>query len=183
MNVSQETITPIVSPLGAEELPASAHHEVLSSRVTLLADLPAKITIAAWVLDPLARSRWCLVFFTTARARAKKLIATRQVVLGPREYEALAITMADGRVTRADAHAFVATKKGDATARVPVLERLLDQEQRERWSETQRKRVITWEGGVRTVDTIGAKWTVGQFFAALSAEIAHVWIEAEEPRT
>lgn len=127
--------------------------EVLGLPVRHLADLPRPTTLTARV-----RGLDVAVHLTTSRAAAAALERAGQLHLTPLEYEALAVALADGRVTRDQAVGLLRAKLAGRVGRL-TRDRLL--------------------GLVRHPDGGGDAWTFGQLLEALGGALVGVAIEGE----
>lgn len=178
-------------------------NDVLSMHVRMLAELPLKSTvvarlIVAHIVDVEGRPTAVPIpveerlYFTTSRACFEALATECRIVCSPLEYEALALALADGRCTRADAHRELAAKRSPLGHRID-LARLLDQTpvsrrcavatvKGERGATSTRSvgaLVTELEGGVRQPSIVGYLWTWRDFLDALGAEIVKVRLEEE----
>lgn len=125
--------------------------EVLSLRVRHLAelDLPTTLTIrVAGLTGP--------AYLTTSRARAAELEHSGACFLTPTEYELLAVALADGRTTRAEALEHLRAKHG-ALGHSLTREALL--------------------GPVARPDGGGDRWTFRDLLEALGAQLVAVELD------
>lgn len=133
--------------------------EVRGFALRLLAELPAPATLVCEVVS-VGR-----VHLTTSRAEAQRLIEAGEVVLTPREYEALAVALADGAVGCEEALERVGRKCVDPLMRVT------------RASLLGHVRAPDYGGG--WMDPGAVDWTVGDLLDALGAELVTVHVEGQ----
>lgn len=167
--------------------PEVAHPELLGLQVRHLAELPLPTTVTLDVADV------GTVRCTTGRARAAALVEAGELVLTPLEYELLAVSLADGRLTRQEAAQGLATKRERPEHRLS-RPRLLGAERDQRGRVVRDpqldargrplldRRFRPVAGGevrstVRRLDDGGERWTWGELLEALGAELVAVEVE------
>jgi len=125
--------------------------EVLGLRVRHLAelDLPATLTLSVEGLS-------APVYLTTSRTRATELERAGACLLTPSEYELLAVALADGRTSRAEALEHLRAKHGALGHRLS-RQALLGP-------------VVHPDGG-------GDRWTFRDLFEALGAQLEAVELD------